>query len=82
MRPSDHAHDARPDAPAADAASSSTPLAPSPDREHRATTHPADESASPVSEPPRKQHGDALLDGSGSRQGTAPDPALDAAPRD
>lgn len=36
----------------------------------------------PRSEPPRKQHGDALIDGSGSRQGSDPDPSRDAAPRE
>ena len=55
------------------------PLAPSPGRAARETT--ADDAA-PVSEPPRKQHGDALLDGSGSRQGTDTDPARDAAPHE
>ena len=41
------------------------------------------EGASPTpSGPPLKRHGDALLDGSGSRQGVAPDPALDSAPHE
>jgi len=31
---------------------------------------------------PLKQHGDALLDGSGSRQGLDPDPSRDAAPHE
>jgi len=57
---------------------SDSPLAPSPGRASRATTHQDD--AEP--QPPLKQHGDALLDGSGSRQGSDPDPARDAAPRD
>lgn len=35
-----------------------------------------------VPEPSRKQHGDALLDGSGSRQGQDVDPARDAAPHE
>lgn len=61
-----------------DSAAPASPLDPSPGRASRATTH-AD-AAQP--QPPLKQHGDALLDGSGSRQGTAPDPDLDAAPRD
>jgi hypothetical protein len=60
-----------------DAASS--PLAPSPGREARATTHDAD---APEAQPPLKQHGDALVDGSGSRQGRDPDPARDAAPHE
>ena len=59
-------------------ADSSTPLAPSPDRAERATTHgDADDPQRPL-----KQHGDALLDGSGSRQGNDPDPVRDAAPHE
>lgn len=48
------------------------------DRVHRA--RPEDRGA--VAEPPRKQEGDALLDGSGSRQGRDTDPVRDAAPHE
>ena len=61
-----------------DSALPPSPLDISPGRESRATTH-GDESAT---QPPLKQHGDALLEGSGSRQGSDPDPAVDAAPHE
>ncbi len=57
---------------------SAVPLELSPDRAERAT--PADGDADPAA--PLKRHGDALLEGTGSRQGIDPDPALDAAPRE
>lgn len=44
----------------------------------RATPDAADEETGR----PLKQHGDALLDGSGSRQGSPPDPEMDAAPHE
>jgi hypothetical protein len=55
-----------------------SPLDPSPGRASRATTH---EDAAEA-QPPLKQHGDALLEGSGSRQGSPPDPARDSAPHE
>ncbi len=62
--------------PRADGAPS--PLDLSPGREQRVTsTSDADDAGRPL-----KQHGDALLDGSGSRQGRDPDPELDAAPHE
>jgi hypothetical protein len=67
------APDERPDPSAPD-----SPLNPSPGRASRATTH--DDDA--ATQPPLKQHGDALLDGSGSRQGSPPDPERDAAPHE
>jgi hypothetical protein len=60
--------------------STASPLDISPGRERRATTQPDDDAADP--QPPLKQHGDALLDGSGSRQGRDPDPTRDAAPHE
>jgi hypothetical protein len=68
MPTSDERHDSTTD----------SPLAPSPGRESRATTH--EDAAEPQA--PLKQHGDALLEGSGSRQGRSPDPARDAAPHE
>ena len=54
------------------------PLDLSPGRASRATT--TDDAGG--TQPPLKQHGDALIDGSGSRQGSPPDPERDAAPHE
>ncbi len=71
----------RPDSgpPATTGGASASPLDPSPGRADRATAQPED---APVSEPPLKPHGDALLTSTGSRQGLDPDPAQDAAPHE
>jgi hypothetical protein len=66
-----------PDEQRPDPAVPASPLDISPGRASRATTHP--DADAPDAQPPLKQHGDALLDGSGSRQGRDPDPARDAA---
>ncbi len=66
------APDERPDP----AARSSREL--SPGGAARATT----ESDEAEPQRPLKQHGDALLDGSGSRQGSPPDPERDSAPHE
>jgi hypothetical protein len=63
-----------------DPAARPSPLDPSPGRASRATTH--DEADTGETQPPLKQHGDALLEGSGSRQGSPPDPENDAAPHE
>jgi hypothetical protein len=55
------------------------PAGPEPGPGGRATTGEADQ---PIEGAPLKQHGDALLDGSGSRQGTDPDASRDAAPHE
>jgi hypothetical protein len=67
-----------PAAPASAAAAPSSSRDLSPGGAARATTSP--DEAEP--QPPLKQHGDALLDGSGSRQGSPPEPELDAAPHE
>jgi hypothetical protein len=69
-----------PDEQRPDGAAPASPLDISPGRASRATTHP--DGDTPDAQPPLKQHGDALLDGSGSRQGRDPDPARDAATPD
>ena len=71
-----------PDEQRPDRAVQASPLDISPGRASRATTHPDADAGTPDVQPPLKQHGDALLDGSGSRQGQDPDPARDAAPHE
>jgi hypothetical protein len=66
------------DRPTPDAPSTGWPLAPTPGRAARATTH----GDAVDTDAPLKQEGDALLDGSGSRQGLDPDPTRDAAPHE
>ncbi len=79
----DERHDA--DAAHANRTPASSPLDLSPGRELRATTHGSEHATTHDDvdgSAPLQQHGDALLDGSGSRQGLAPDPARDAAPHE